>query len=294
MDYKDTLKRNISRLEKLVDENIQQAEEGFPLFNWLEISPVDKCNRRCVFCPRSDPSTAPNLDLHMAEPLYRKIADELSALSYRGSVMLAGYGEPMLHRDITKMAAVFSGVAHTEITVNGDLLTPRKLVELSAAGIGKIIVSLYDGPEQVERFETMVREAGIGEELVILRDRWYREADDFGIKLTNRGGTVSAGNQPEVGAGGHCFYPHYMMMVDWNGDVFLCTQDWNRRVRFGNLMYDPITRVWNSDGFRRYRRRLAAGRRSLLPCAGCNADGTLHGYNHVKLWERYYEKEHSR
>jgi hypothetical protein len=24
----------------------------------------------------------------------------------------------------------------------------------------------------------------------------------------------------------------------------------------------------------------------MLPCSQCNADGTLHGFNHVKAWEK--------
>ena len=27
-----------------------------------------------------------------------------------------------------------------------------------------------------------------------------------------------------------CYYTHYSMMIDWNGDVYLCTQDWQRKV----------------------------------------------------------------
>ena len=65
-------------------------------------------------------------------------------------------------------------------------------------------------------------------------------------------------------------------MVDWNGDVFLCTQDWNRRVRCGNLNYEHIESVWNSKIFKNIGRRFS-GQRSASPCMGCNADGTKHG-----------------
>ena len=33
------------------------------------------------------------------------------------------------------------------------------------------------------------------DELVILRDRWYDKHNDFGVKLTNRAGTITEGDQ---------------------------------------------------------------------------------------------------
>ena len=53
MSYKDTITRNIDRVSALVDQEVQETAEGVPLFNWLELSPIDTCNRACVFCPRS-------------------------------------------------------------------------------------------------------------------------------------------------------------------------------------------------------------------------------------------------
>ena len=35
-------------------------------------------------------------------------------------------------------------------------------------------------------------------DFVILRDRWYSDKMDFGVKLTNRTGTIKIGNQEEI------------------------------------------------------------------------------------------------
>ena len=35
------------------------------------------------------------------------------------------------------------------------------------------------------------------------------------------------------------------MLVDWNGDVFLCSQDWQRRQTIGNIMQSEIFDIWN-------------------------------------------------
>jgi len=74
------------------------------------------------------------------------------------------------------------------------------------------------------------------------------------------------------------------MTLDWNGDVLLCVQDWNKRVKLGNVYAQSLLDVWRSKAMRKWRMRLIDGKRTVAPCNKCNADGTLHGYNHVAEW----------
>ena len=110
---------------------------------------------------------------------------------------------------------------------------------------------------------------------------------NYGVKLTNRVGTVSVGNQPEVKdfSKTKCFYTAYQMLIDWNGDVFLCPQDWQRRQSMGNIMQNEIFEIWNGPVLSKYRRRLLNGDRSLNPCNQCNADGMVYGENHFSAWQ---------
>ena len=55
---------------------------------------------------------------------------------------------------------------------------------------------MYDGPEQIENLK-MTKDPGVPSDFVILRDRWYDEKD-YGIKLTNRTGTIDIGKQDQV------------------------------------------------------------------------------------------------
>lgn len=286
----DTIRQNLLRVDELVDREVQYTAEGVPLFNWLELSPIDRCNRACTFCPRSDAAVAPNQSLLMTPNLYRKLASELGALNYRGTVMLAGYGEPLLSRYILDMAAEFSVVSRVEVVSNGDCLTPKKLEDLAAAGVSQVLISLYDGPHQLDEFADMIRDSGVPDGFVILRDRWYREDDDFGLKLTNRAGTVQIGQQAAVNVNQPCYYPHYSMMIDWNGNAYLCPQDWQRRRISGNVMLHTLMDVWTSRELSNCRKQLGSGDRNLDPCRGCNADGTLHGAQHKQAWEEFEAK----
>lgn len=289
-DHTKTIADNLRRVDELVEGSLRICGEGYPLFSWIEISPTDLCNRKCEFCPRPETDRSAARPV-MAKALYEKMALELEETGYGGTVMLAGYGEPLLSDNIVDMTRTFARVCNTEITTNGDPLTPRLIGELMNAGAARLILSLYDGPHQIEKFSVMFSEAGAPPEFYVLRDRWYSAEKDFGLKLTNRAGTVSAGNQPSVDQGRACYYPHYMMMVDWDGSVYLCTQDWNRREACGSLATSSLLEVWTSSVFRKYRNLLADGKRVIPPCAGCNADGKIHGENHARAWGMFYGKE---
>jgi radical SAM protein with 4Fe4S-binding SPASM domain len=76
------------------------------------------------------------------------------------------------------------------------------------------------------------------------------------------------------------------MMIDWNGDVLLCVQDWNKRVKFSNLNSSSLKECWMSNGIRIYRSLLGKGKRKLPPCNNCDVDGKLHGFNHIRQWDK--------
>jgi MoaA/NifB/PqqE/SkfB family radical SAM enzyme len=289
----ETITTNLERKSILIDEAFQLHEEGFPLPAWVEVSPVEACNRRCVFCPKSDQYNYPNQPLEMQRWLYSRVADELDDLRYQGTVVLSGYGEPMLHKHLPDMVSRFAAAARVELVTDGDMLTTDKAAVLVEAGLSLVLVSLYDGPEQVAHFQRLFAAAGVPADRYVLRERWQGIGQDFGVKLTNRAGVVEAGNQPAV-PDCLCYYPAYSMMVDWNGDVMLCAQDWNRRVKAGNLYCQALVKVWDSPTFRKYRVGLALGlahgRKGLTPCAGCNAAGVLHGARHAEAWRRYYAR----
>jgi len=279
--FDQTIMSNIKRKSEFVD-NVQLIG-GVPLFSWIDISPTELCNRKCSFCPRVNSSEYPNQNLNMSVTLARKIAAELIKLKYEGAVVFSGYSEPLFHPSIIDIVREF-GHIHTEIVTNGDRLDSSMILNLYGAGVDVIVVSLYDGPFQLDEFNKKFNELNIPKDRYILRDRWYDIEEDYGLKLTNRGGQVSGGNQIEVVHDRPCYYTHYSLMIDWNGDVMLCVQDWNKKVKFGNVNIDSLLDVWQSHNINKYRKMLGKGVRGMPPCSQCNVDGTLHGYNHLGCW----------
>ena len=265
-----------------------QIYKGIPLFSWIDINPTELCNRKCVFCPRNDHRAYPNQNLNMDVKLAQKIAKELRQYSYTGGVIFSGNSEPLLHPDIIALISTFGRYIHTELVTNGDKLDDKLLRELFKAGLSVILVSMYDGPHQIDYFEGMCKKAGLTEQQYVLRDRWYNIEEDYGLKLTNRAGILKCDNQEKAEDNRPCFYLYYSMQIDWNGDVLLCAQDFNKKIKFGNLYAGSLLDFWKSQSMAKYRKILGGGKRAFYPCELCNVKGTLHGYNHAKLWNESY------
>ncbi|QDD11389.1 radical SAM/SPASM domain-containing protein [Candidatus Methylopumilus planktonicus] len=276
-------KMNIIRKSDFVDD-VQITNKGTPLFSWIDISLTELCNRLCVFCPRIDSNVYPNQNLHMSLGLLDKINEELVNLKYRGGVVFCGYGEPLLHPQIKEIISIFGNEIRTEIVTNGDKLSVDLILDLFDRGLSFLCVSMYDGPHQVKYFTDMMNGAGLNNDQYILRDRWHTEEDQFGLKLTNRGGTINFGEKVITGVKKPCFYLAYSLAIDWNGDMVLCVQDWQKKIKLGNASQDNLLDVWESPRITKLRNKLIQGDRSDSPCKDCNTDGTFHGFNHVEKW----------
>jgi len=290
LDPKETIRKNIARRSLIVDEGIANYK-NIPLPTWIELSLIDVCNRSCAFCPKSDSTIAPDTYQKMSRSLIDKLSKDLKKIGYRGSIALCGYGEPLLHKDIEYITKKLSTVANVEVVTNGDPLNSKMLKKLYDSNAGRCLISMYDGPEQIQKFKKIINDSKVPEDFVILRDRWYDGTQNFGVKLTNRTGTVKIGNQLDNSVHSICYYPSYQFLIDWNGDVFLCPQDWQRRQAMGNMMQEDIFEIWTSKIMKKYRQDLLNGKRINEPCKSCNAQGTLLGVNHAKIWRSLYKKK---
>jgi len=276
------LRKNIERKQPSINEVVMY--NNFPLFSWIELNINELCNRTCEFCPRHDPKVYPNQNLHMSLELAENIAKQLEDINYTGMINISGTGEPLLTKYISDIVRVFGDRnIHIEIVTNGDKLKPKLIKDLYQAGLSQLVVSMYDGPEQIEYFNSLFEECGIEKHLYSLRDRWYEEEEDYGLLYTNRAGTMGKKlTQIEKRA---CFYTHYSVYLDWNGDMLLCCQDmYNRTIKFGNVSEKKLVDMWKDSKLMKFRKKLKNGNRSLSPCNNCNANGLVFGQNHANLW----------
>jgi radical SAM protein with 4Fe4S-binding SPASM domain len=275
---------NIDRKSLYVDDVVLYNDK--PLFSFIDINPTELCNRTCEFCPRFDPKIYPNQNLHMDIDIANKIREELEKLNWNGSINICGNGEPLLHKDIVGLVSALGDKIHVEITTNGDFLTVDLIKRLYESNLNYMVVSMYDGPEQIDYFTKLFDGSEIDKSQYVLRDRWYGEDEEYGLILTNRAGIF--GWNKNMGVGKQCFYMHYSLQIDWNGDILFCIQDIYGKTRtFGNVKDRSLLDIWNTKQMDKYRELLGKGDRTKSPCNKCDASGIIHGYNHYLEWDKY-------
>lgn len=283
-------------------EHFESQENQGPMASLLtiELNITELCNRLCVFCPRIDPKIYPNQNLNMELGLVDRLADEVARLGLSCRFSFSGYGEPLLHKgfaDMVRRLRQRLPENTIEINTNGDRLTVPLIEELFGAGLTYLYINLYDGPEQAPHFEALVAEAKVPDGRWKLRPHWVGAGEDFALTLNNRSGMVNA---PDADIGPlaealemRCHYPFYKMLLDWNGNVLFCSNDWGRDIVIGNLNDKNLDALWLDPRMLEVRRKLMKGARDFSPCAKCSVHGTLSGEPSFKRLIQHYVAEGS-
>jgi len=299
---------NVARKNKLRDvlETKQIGANEPPLFSWIEFNLSGSCNRRCDFCPWSNPEwrsshfqnvTDNNGILHLQTEVYEGVMKDLNKVGFKGGIIYSGFSETFLYKhleEVIKISKEQCPESRIEINTDGDFLTIDKLNTIFEAGLTRLDVSVYDGPDKVKPFEDLRVEAGLNKEQFHIRERWYAPEENFGISgLNNRAG---ASIMPEINVNKldaplkrKCFYPFYQIMVDFDGAVLLCNNDWDKRLILGNVKETSILDIWNSEKYKEVRGNLANANRNHSPCNRCDANGMMMGGEFVSKWKEYYE-----
>ena len=278
----------------------KKSDELKPLDSILtvEINTTELCNRTCVFCPRHDPTVFPNRNLHLTVKGARTIAEELGENQYSGKISFSGFGENLLNPNFVEIIKEFRfnlPMATIECNTNGDKLTEEYVERLYRAGLDLLYINLYDGIEQMTKFEEMLK--NVREDMYKFRMHWG-DFEKHGLILNNRSGVVDWVGIEETDInslkGKPCHYPFYKMFVDWNGDVLFCSNDWGREHVVGNLLQSTLHEVWFSKPMTKIRKKLMKGDRSHSPCNKCSVDGSLFGKPSFDLVSEYYESGNNR
>ena len=241
---KKFLDTNIKNKSKTVEEKIQLIEINgnfLPLPTEIEISESGTCNRKCSFCPRSDPDYEDKKEF-ISNDLHRKLCSELKELNYKGTVRYSGFVEPMVDKNIFNLIGMTNAYlpkSNIEMVTNGDPLNLKRLKKLFLQGLSKILISVYDSEEDAIKFEKMCKDAGLNQEQYIIRRRYLPESQDFGITLSNRAGSMKNAEYKikplDKAFNNPCYIPSYTFFLDYQGDVLMCPHDWGKKVILGNL-----------------------------------------------------------
>lgn len=252
----------------------------------IELCITELCTRKCSFCPRSDSDVYPNRKLFMSVETADILSKSCAKNNFEGDFHISGFGESMTSKHVYDIiAAIRQNLPENRIamTSNADLMNVKKINRLVECGLNHIIISCYDGPEAYLKIEKMLKESDIMS--YDIRELWtdpgettqqMMERNNF----NNRSGAVDIPEWKRVyNMHKQCYLPSYKLVVDWDGSVIICCNDWLRREsKLGNVNTEDLKSIWLSDKFKEIRETLARGDRGSLPaCKYCNIEGTLVG-----------------
>ncbi len=289
--------KNIPRKEKIVKNKIQFTKgTNTPLMSVVEISNSGLCNRKCSFCPRSDPNY-PDINEFISQKLHSKIFKELSDLNYEGMVIYSGYVEPLLDKKIyssIKEAREYLPNAQIEIITNGDVLNLERLKKLFESGLSTLLISVYDGPEEEKNFYKLCKDANLKDHQFVIRNRYKNEKENFGLNISNRSGGLKNAEHVidplQEPLNLRCNYPAYTFFIDYNGDIQMCSHDWGKKYVIGNLKESKILDIWLNKKYQFARKKLLLADRNFSPCNKCDVSGELIGSKHANEWRKINEK----
>ena len=75
------------------------------------------------------------------------------------------------------------------MVTNGDVLD-IKVEKTIYVRIRYNFNSVYDGPEDVTKFEQMCKKANLDKKQYVIRHRYFGEDKDFGLTISNRAGMM--------------------------------------------------------------------------------------------------------
>lgn len=232
----------------------------------LNIEINTSCNRRCEYCPNSlyDRGLPENEKL-MPESLFKRIIDELAGIGFDGRISPHHYGEPLLdHRltDFTTYMREKLPKAKIILVTNGDYLTIGCYNRLIESGVNGFCITQHGARisnNVSELFKYLKKNPGRKVRIDYLK---YNER----TPLYNRGGEV---NPHVINLNPRCKSAHNAVVIDFAGNVILCSNDYHSSIRFGNLNEDSLIEVWNSEYYRLLREQLFKGIYSLDICKRC-------------------------
>jgi radical SAM protein with 4Fe4S-binding SPASM domain len=261
---------------------LTQSQGAYDLISTLrsvEINSTDICNRSCSFCPQSTDNFKISKK-QMSLDIIEKIGKDLLDINYNGRITFTGFGEPLLYKNLTNAIEILSVLVPSakwiEIVTNGDYLSRDKIAILDQAGCTNITVSMYDrdiSSNIIPMFEGTKIDASFKHLYKGFLETQVNRNDMLVEKI------VLSGTKP-------CYFPFYKMIIDIDGSILLCSNDWSRSVDLGNVNKHKILDLWLGPKLTEFRKKLINGdRRSCKPCKFCNVNGTTFGHQSVDVWK---------
>lgn len=270
----------------------QRINTKFPLV--LNIEPTNDCNAKCYYCARE--MMIKEQGIHYLSIMdFRNIIDQIGNNKL---IMLNLHknGEPLLNKNLPEMVTYAKEKNAADIihlNTNGILLNSSVGKGIIKHGIDDITVSIdaafedtyvkFKGLSGLEKLESNIIKAieyrnkirsltkirvkimefdeVSKEELNLFHKKWTDVADEVQVTgIHNWSGAVGVKvTDEQVGKRYVCALLWYMLAINSNGKVGLCSVDWNYSGVVGDIHTQTIHEIWNGILLKKIRQAQLKG-----------------------------------
>lgn len=264
------------------------------------------CNANCFHCPTNKAYSRAQAKGWMDAALFERVVDELAQIGFRGGIVFGLFGEPLQDPLFPqRMRYIRERLPEAVLTLstNGALYDSDKHREALALADDVAVHVEAVSPEvyaasmrplkaartfpRVERLleDRVGRPAHIvapihrrnQEEIVPLRDAWESRGAGRTVFpfLMNRAGQADAFDDVALAPVATGCSPDILsdLVIDWDGAVLTCCQDFHRHSIIGDLRTQSLAEVLGGIARRRMHDALNDKRWNAIPtCAGCKND----------------------
>jgi len=289
---------------KKIRKTINKLEKEYP--TGVDIGTTNLCNAACIMCPHSKLKKMGTMDMN----LYKKIIDNCAKLNIK-TITLSFFGEPFLDKTIIEKIKyakqkgmnvgfysnasllneeLSKGIINARldsITISFDgatketyekirknlkfeitkknvlgLINTKKKLNKKNPKVNLVLVELEENKREIKQFYKYWKGKVDGINIINMRN-WANEIQKKGTKESFHF-NKKISRKP-------CVLIWSKMVVDWNGDVVLCCDDWNHSTVLGNLKNQTIEEIWKGEKLRKIREAHIKGEFYKVPlCSCCN------------------------
>lgn len=251
-------------------KSFMEASE-VPVFRFLMLETVNRCNGTCSFCPANIKAEAREFK-KMSQELFDKIISDLVEADWVGTFFLQVNNEPFIDVRILEFAAqIREKLPECEICLisNGTLLNVDKIKEMRLL-VDELIINDYSRDyrlnknlREIYRHVRKHKEMFSGMKICINR-RYSEEI------LATRAG--NAPNKPVKNnrIKASCIYPFTDMIIFPDGKVGMCCNDCKEITNFGNVEKENLFAIWKNEKFTKLRCAMMNGRENYPFCRECD------------------------
>lgn len=248
-----------------------------PLFRWIDIETINRCNGGCAFCQVN--RFQEQRPFHkMSREMFHKIIDELAELEFDGYVALYGNNELFLDKRIVEFAKYTREklpIAFIFATTNGTLLSLDVFKQIIPF-LNRLSIDNYlskEMPENISGIWNYCKENGL------LKKVTYSQIDENAERFSRAGD--SPNSKVYYTKEMLCPLPFVSLHVTAEGKVNLCCNDPLGHNVMGDVKKNSLREIWFGNEFESYRNILKIGRSGISSCRFCNTIDTR------ELWESH-------